>query len=197
MIAYFSTKRERGQVAAVLTAVALGLLPACTNLQNDRPRSRAEGTLTGTAAGGTSGVDAGGAVKPKEGNVEQESALGDQFDLLARKIARLKADNAKLREFATAKEQQLATVLASDRSAGPTVLEFDLRTSIQSEIGRADRAARSWQETIDAHKAVLKGTAGDARGPELEAEVNRLAGERSELLLQRDRLISISKKLGE
>jgi hypothetical protein len=213
------------QAQMVVTAVALVSLAGCTNIKNDSQRTRTEGALTGAAVGAAVGAGVGAAVKKgaggalagaaagaavgavagaavgdaqakkKEGYAQKESALDAQLTGLNHQIEGRRAYNAKLRDLVTAKEQQLAAVLASDRSAGPSVQEFDLRTSVASKIGEVDRAERSWQETIDAHKAVLSKASGDARGPELEAEINRLSEERAELLRQRARLISINEKL--
>ncbi len=207
------------------TATLILSLAACTNIKDDSQRTRTEGALTGAAAGAALGAGAGALLKKnkqgalagaaagalvgglagaavgdsvakkKEGYAQQESALDSQLAGLNRQIEGRKAYNEKLREVVAAKEQQLTTVLALDRSSGPTVQEFDLRTSVNAKVGEIDRAARSWQETIDAHKAVLKGASADARGPELEAEINRLTEERTELLRQRAKLISINEKL--
>ena len=212
------------RIRAALTTVLIASLAGCTNIKDDSQRTRTEGALTGAAAGAAVGAGTGALVKgqqgavvgaaagavaggvagaavgdsvaqKKEGYVAKESALDSQLTGLNRQIAARKQYNEKLREIVSAKEQQLASVLALDRSAGPTVQEFDLRTSVTSKISEVDRASRSWQETIDAHKAVLKGASADARGPELEAEINRLAEERAELLRQRERLTAINGKL--
>lgn len=214
--------RVQGPLAALLL---LSSLPACTNLKNDRQRTQAEGAATGAVAGAALGAGAGALMQQnaqgaatgaaigaaagglagaavgtsvadkKEEYAGQESALNSQLAGLNRQIEGRRQYNAKLRELVTAKEQQLATVLTADRSTGPTVQEFDLRTSVNSKVNEIDRAARSWQETIDAHRAVVKAATADPRGPELDAEVNRLAEERNELLRQRTRLISINEKL--
>jgi uncharacterized membrane protein len=220
-------RRSHAEVQTVVTALLLGALSACTNIKDDSQRTRTEGALTGAAAGAALGAGAGAllkknaggaaagaaagalvgglagaavgdaAAKKKEGYAQQESALDSQLVGLNGQIEGRKAYNAKLREQLATRETQLAAVLASDRSAGPTVQEFDLRTSINAKVAEVDRAARSWQETIDAHKAVLKAAGTDPRGPELETEINRLAEERAELLRQRARLISINEKLGK
>lgn len=222
---YFLPRRVYSRVQVPLAATVLAALASCTNIQNDSQRTRTEGAVTGAVAGAAVGAAAGALIKKdargavagaavgalagglagaavgdsvaqkKEGYAQQESALDSQLAGLNRQIEGRRQYNAKLRELVSAKEQQLASVLKSDRSVGPTVQEFDLRTSIISKVGEIDRAARSWQETIDAHKAVVKGASADPRGPELEAEVNRLAEERAELLRQRGRLISITDQL--
>lgn len=186
------------QTAVVLTAALMASLSGCTNIKDDSQRTRTEGALTGAAVGGLAGAAAGDSVaKKKEGYARQESALDSQLAGLNRQIEARQKYNAGVREFVSARERQLATVLASDRSEGLTVAEFDLRTSVNAEVGKVDRTARSWQETIDAHRAVLKGASADARGPELEAEITRLTAERTELLRQRARLISINEKLAK
>jgi len=225
MNAHFLPPQVRARVQAALGITLVATLTSCTNIKNDSQRTRAEGAATGAAAGAALGAGAGALIaknkqgalvgaaagaavgglagaaagdsvaKKKEGYAKQESALDSQLGLLNRQIEGRRSYNAKLREVVSAKEQQLATVLASDRSAGLTVQEFDLRTSVNTKVGELDRAARSWQDTINAHKGVLKGTANDPRGPELEAEINRLAEEREELLRQRARLITINEKL--
>jgi len=216
----------RGYASKFLAVLLTGALPACTNIKNDGQRTRTEGALTGAAAGAALGAGAGALLKKngqgalvgaaagavagglvgaavgdsvaqkKEGYAGQESALTSQLEGLNRQIASRKEYNAKLGEVIATKEQQLATVLAADRSAGPTVQEFDLRTSINSKVGQVDRAARSWQDTIDAHKKVLAAAGQDPRAPELETEINRLAEERAALLRQKARLLSINEKLG-
>ena len=221
MNSYFLPRQVRTAVAATILVTLTG----CTNIKNDSDRTRAEGAVTGAAAGAAVGAGvgalakktAGGALagaaagaavgtiagaavgdaqaKKKEGYAQKESALDSQLAGLNNQIEGRRTYNAKLRELVSAKEQQLAAVLASDRSAGPSVQEFDLRTSVASKIAETDRAERSWQETINAHKAVLKGASADARGPELDAEISRLAEERAELLRQRARLVSINEKL--
>lgn len=225
MNAHFLPPQVRARVRAALAITLVATLAGCTNIKSDSQRTRAEGAATGAVAGAALGAGAGALLKKnkqgalvgaaagaaagglvgaavgdsvaqkKEGYAKQESALDSQLGLLNRQIEGRRSYNAKLREVVSAKEQQLATVLASDRSAGLTVQEFDLRTSVNTKVGELDRAARSWQDTINAHKGVLKGTANDPRGPELEAEINRLAEEREELLRQRARLITINEKL--
>ncbi len=178
MNAYFLSRRVQAQV--MLTAALIVSLSACTHISDDSQRTA--GARTGAALGDSAAT-------------RKESALDSQLAGLNRQIEGRAEYNARLRELVSSKEQQLASVLAADRSAGPAVQEFDLRTSVTTEVGKIDRAARAWQETIDAHKAVLKGASADPRGPELEAEINRLAEERTELLRQRARLVSINEKL--
>jgi hypothetical protein len=227
MNAQFPPSRAQARVQTAVAIILATGLAGCTNIKDDSQRTRAEGAAVGAATGAALGAGAGALLKKnkqgalvgaaagaaagalvgaaagdavaqkKEGYAKQESALDSQLGGLNRQIEGRRAYNAKLRELVNTKEQQLATILASDRSAGLTVQEFDLRTSVNTKIGEIDRAARSWQDTIDAHKGVLKGASADPRGPELEAEINRLSEERAELLRQKARLISINEKLAK
>jgi hypothetical protein len=168
----------RGHASQLLAALMIGSLPACTNIERQSPATEAA------------------AVAPKQAaNVVAESALTSQLEGLDRQIASRKEYNAKLGELVATKEQQLATVLATDRSAGPTVQEFELRTSVNSKAGQMERAARAWQETIEAHRRVLAAAGSDPRASELTTEIDRLAAERAELLRLRARLLAINDKL--
>lgn len=179
MKASFFCRSARVLVQVTIVGTLSGWLAGCTNLQ----REAGSGAPSDQVAGRTSG----GAAQP--------SALDSQLAGLNRQIEGRQEYNAKVRALAEAKEQELAAILASDRSPGPGVEEFELRTSAHGEIGKIDRAARAWQETIDAHQAVLKGAVSDPRQPELAAEINRLVEERAELLRLRTRLSTIQEKL--
>jgi len=197
------------------TAFIIGSLAACTNIQNDRTRTQTEGAVTGaavgaaagagtTAAAGAAGAVAGGVAgaaygnavaNQKAGYAAHESALDAQLSGLRQQIANLQEYNGGLRAMITSKEKQLATILASDRSAGPTVQEFDLRTTINTKLGEIDGRARSWQETIDAHKAVLQKATADPHSADLQKEIDELAEQRAEMLRQRTKLAAIPDKL--
>ena len=223
----FFPRQVRAQAQSAVVFALIVSLTGCTNIKNDRQRTQTEGALAGAAAGAALGAGVGALLKKnrqgalagaaagalvgglagaavgtsvankKEGYAQQESNLDSQLAHLNRQIESRKSYNAKLRDAVAAKEQQLAAVLASDRTAGLTVQEFDLRTSVNSKIREIDRAERSWQEAIEAHKRVLKGASADPRGPELETEINRLSEERAELLRQRTRLSAINGKLAQ
>ena len=162
------------------------------------PQAVMAGAAAGALVGGVAGAAYGDSVaKKKEGYVKKESALDSQLGGLKKQIASRREYNAKLHELIAGKEQQLAAVLAMDRSAGPTVQEFDLRTSVNSKISEIDREARSWQETIDAHKAVLKRAGSDSRSDQLQSSIDELTEERAQLLRQRERLSAINAKLSQ
>ena len=210
---------------AFWTAVAITTLAGCTNIKDDSDRTRAEGAVGGAAAGAAVGAGAGALLKKtpggaaagaaagalvggaagaaygdsvakkKEGYAAKESALDAQISGLNHQIAVRKDYNEKLRAVVADKEKQLATVLAADRSAGPTVVEFDLRTSIYTKMEDIDREAKSWQETIDAHKAVLKKSTDDPHNADLQKAIDELSEQRAELLRQRSNLAGINDKL--
>ncbi|HEY3899105.1 MAG TPA: hypothetical protein VGM54_10855 [Chthoniobacter sp.] len=207
------------------TTVLVGSLGACTNIKDDRTRTQTEGAVAGaavgaaaaagtaaalkkgagtTAAAGAAGAVAGGlagaavgtaVANKKAGYASQESALDSQLSGLRQQIAAVREYNDGLKSIIASKEQQLATVLASDRSQGPTVQEFDLRTTINTKVTEIDSRARSWQETIDAHKAVLKKAAEDPHSADLQKEIDELTEQRAEMLRQRDKLAAIPDKL--
>jgi hypothetical protein len=146
--------------------------------------------------GAAAGAAVGNAVANKKaGYAAKESALDSQLTGLRQQIAGLRTYNDNLRALIAAKDKQLATILASDRSEGPTVQEFDLRTSINTKLTEIDGRARSWQETIDAHKAVLKKATDDPHSTELQQEIDTLAEQRAEMLRQRASLAAIPDKL--
>jgi chromosome segregation ATPase len=189
--------RTEGAVTGAAAGAALGA-GAGALLKKGKPGAIAAGAAAGAAAGGLAGAAYGNSVAiKKEGYAEQESALDAQLAGLRNQITNRQALNEKLRASVAEKEQKLQTVLASDRSAGPTVEEFDLRTSINAQLGRLDREARSWQETIDAHKTVLNKAGSDPRSGELQVQIDKLAEQRAELLRQRERLSAITAKLNQ
>jgi hypothetical protein len=207
------------------TVLLVGSLGGCSNIKNDRTRTQTEGAVVGAAIGaaaaagtaaalkkgaGTAaaagaagaavgaiaGAAAGTAVANKKaGYASQESALNSQLSGLHQQIAAVREYNEGLKSMISTKEQQLATVLASDRSQGPTVQEFDLRTTINTKLTEIDGRARSWQETIDAHKAVLKKASNDPHSADLQKEIDELAEQRAEMLRQREKLAAIPDKL--
>jgi len=207
-----------------VAAVLLVALTGCTNIKNDGARTRAEGTTAGAAggallgaglgalgggkrgalmgaaggalAGGAAGRAYGGRVaRKKAGYTRSEDVLDAQLSTARRQVAAHRAYNQRLRGVVVRKQMQLAALREKRNPAGATVETFELRTSATAKIAELDQQARSWQEAIAAHKAVVRQSASDPRGGELELEVKRLSAARSELLLQRDRLEAISEKV--
>jgi len=213
------------QTQALWTTVVITSLVACTHTQDDSDRTRTQGAVAGAAlgaaagaitaaalrgkpgaivgaaaagalVGGAAGAAYGNAVaKKKEGYAAREGALDSQISGLRVQVANRRQYNEKLRNVVIAKEQQLTTILASDRSAGPTVQEFDLRTSIIIKLREIDQAARSWQETIEAHKAVMQKAKDDPHSGELQTQIDELSEQRAELLRQRAKLAGLPDKL--
>ena len=72
--------------------------------------------------------------------------------------------------------------------------QFELRSTLAIRVGELDRQARSWQETIDAHKEALRQASGDPRAAALRTDINGLAAEQSELLRQRKEIVSLSRR---
>jgi len=211
--------RKTHPFVAVLLA---GALAACNTDQN---RTRTQGAVAGAALGAAAGAGAAALLKKgggtvaaagaagavvgglagaaygnsvankKAGYAAQEGSLNAQLTGLHAQVAKLRDYNDSLKALVTAKDKQLAAVLATDRSGGPTVQEFDLRTTIGTKLTEIDGRARSWQETIDAHKAVLKKAADDPHSADLQKEIDELAEQRAEMLRQRSKLAAIPDKL--
>jgi hypothetical protein len=213
------------QTKVLWSMILIISLAACTHTTNDSQRTRNQGTAAGAALGAAVGVGAAialkaspigivGAVaagalaggvagnaygkavaKKKEGYAAKESALDAQISGLRVQVANRRQYNEKLHTLVAAKEQQLSSILASDRSAGPTVQEFDLRTSINVKLREIDEAARSWQETIDAHKAVMEKAKDDPHSGELQTQIDQLSEQRADLLHQRAKLAGLPDRL--
>ncbi|MEA3209563.1 MAG: hypothetical protein QOE70_2620 [Chthoniobacter sp.] len=161
-----------------------------------RVGAMAGGAIGGALFGASAGAAYGDRVASrKEGYVRTEDALEARLRSTKQQIATRRSYNSRLRGSIARKEQQLATVLATDRSEGPTVGEFDLRTSVNTQLGEVDQRARSWQETIDAHKTALARVGADPRKVALKTDIDGLSTERQELERQRERLSSINSKL--
>ncbi|MEI9893795.1 MAG: hypothetical protein WDN28_07805 [Chthoniobacter sp.] len=184
--------RRRGDWAVVGAAAGAGAAAALKGKPGAIAGAAAGGALVGGAAGAAYGDSV---AKKKEGYATKESALDSQIAGIHQQVAMRRQYNEKLRGVVTSKEQQLSTILASDRSAGPSVLEFDLRTSINTKLTEVDHEARSWQDTIDAHKAVMQKSADDPHSADLQKEIDELTEQRNELLRQRAKLAALPDKL--
>ena len=228
MTSNFFSRHARSGGRIIFAAMLVVSLGGCTNIKDDRTRTKTEGTLagaaggallgagiaailnggdpraviagaaTGAAGGGFAGAAYGHAVaKKKETYAKKESALDAQLAGLKKQIAARAQYNARLKKLVATKEQQLTSVLAADHFAGPSASEWELRTSVAAKVAELDREARSWQDTINAHKAVLRRVGGENGADELESGIKELSEERAQLLRQRERLSAISGKLAE
>ena len=222
------SRQARSGARFFLAALLVVSLGGCTNIKDDRTRTKTEGTMggavggallgagiaailhggdpqsvivgaaTGAAGGGLAGAAYGHAVaKKKETYAKKESALDAELAGLKKQIAAHHQYNIRLKGLISFKEQQLASLLAADRNAGLTAAEWEWRTSVASKIVELDHQARSWQDTINAHKAVLRRVGGENGADELESGIKELNEERAQLLRQRERLSAISGKLAQ
>jgi hypothetical protein len=198
---HIKNDRTRTQTEGAMVGAAAGALVGAgvgALAKKGNPKALMAGAAAGALVVGMAGAAYGTAVaNKKQTYVKKESALNSQLGGLKKQIASRREYNSKLHALISSKEQQLAAVLAADRSAGPTVQEFDLRTSVNSKTSEIDREARSWQETINAHKAVLRRAGSESRADELQSSIDELTEERAQLIRQRERLSAINAKLNQ
>lgn len=186
--------------------ILFGSLAACTSPKpNDAPAAPSSTAVAppaappagqAPAAGGTPAPALASPGKPGAASAPGKSSVLDtQISGLRSQIAARREYNDKLRTYVDGKEKQLTAILSSDRSAGPSAQEFDLRTSIASKLAELDREAPAWQQKIDAHKAVLSKAGDDPHASDLQAQVDQLTELRAELLRQRAKLAALPDKL--
>jgi hypothetical protein len=184
------------QTQVLWTAVFIGSFAACTHVKNDSTPASSASPSAGAAISSETDL-AASTVKPKSGaaTAAKESVLDSQISGLRSQVAARREYNETLRNFVAAKEKQLAAIVASDRSAGPSAQEFDLRTSINSKLAEIDRESAAWQEKIDAHKTVLSKASDDSHSADLQAQIDQFSEQRAELLRQRAKLAALPDKL--
>jgi outer membrane lipoprotein SlyB len=159
-------------------------------------KNKGQGALVGGAAGmgagGLVGTAVGDAVaKKKASYIVREDALSRQIALVQKQTAERHSVNASLRTTVARQQKQLAALQASG-AAGNSAGWGDLQKEVANEIASVNRRARTWQETIDAHKAFVQKYRMTARGAELESSISSLDAERTELLRQRGQLEAIA-----
>jgi len=89
--------------------------------------------------------DAGGVVGDQPGDVDGGSDTGEQYDMLARRVAELESENAGLREMVTERERELELLtgrLAMLEEAGQLT---DDGAVVVVENGHDDVGARDWR----------------------------------------------------
>lgn len=190
---------------AFWTVVFMGSLAACSDVKlthtdpnGPHPVARnSAAPTTGTASAADPSTPASsGAAKPDvAAAAAKPSALDSQISGLRQQVAARRQYNEELRNFVASKEKQLAAILASDRSTGPSAQEFDLRTSVTSKLAELDRESPAWQEKIDAHKAVLSKAGDDPHADDLKKQIDDFAEQRTELQRQRAKLAALPDQL--
>lgn len=189
---------------ALGATILLGSLAACTSPKTNSASSAPGSSPAGAAVAPAAATSAAGtptpgptatgkpAATPTPG---KPSVLDSQISGLRTQVAARREYNEKLHAYVDGKEKQLAAILASDRTAGPSAQEFDLRTSINSKLAEIDRESSTLQGKIDAHKAVLSKAGDDPHASDLQTQVDQLFEQRAELLRQRARLAALPEKL--
>ena len=180
------TRNEATAVGAVGGAALGAGVGALTS------KNKAQGALAGAgigaAAGGLAGAAAGEAVvKKKAAFIAREDFLSRRIALVERQTADRRKVNASLRLTVATQQKRLADLKASGAAANSAGW-LELRTNAASEIAAVDRRARTWQETIESHKAFVEKHRAAARRTQLEPNVASLDAERTEILRQRGQL---------
>ena len=184
------TRREATAVGAVGGAAVGAGIGALTG--KNKGQAALAGAGIGAVAGGLGGAAAGEAVvKKKAAFVAREDSLSRRIGLVQQQTSERRGVNASLRSTVARQQQRLAELKASGATANSTAW-IDLRKSVASEIAGVDQRARTWQETIDAHKAFVQKYHAAARGTQLISSVERLEAESTELLRQRGQLDAIA-----
>lgn len=183
--------RNEGTAAGAVAGAAVGAgIGALTT--KDKGRGALAGAGTGAIAGGFVGAAAGDAVaKKKASYIVREDGTSRQIALVQRQTAERRMVNASLRTTVGRQQQELAKLKAGRAGENPGAWRV-LQKSAASELAAVDWHARTWQETIDAHKAFVQKYRMSARGAELESSLSSLDAERTELLRQRGQLEAIA-----
>ena len=176
-----------GAVAGAALGAGVGALTA-----KDKGRGALAGAGVGAVAGGFVGAAAGDATaKKKAAYIGREDVLSRQIALVQRQTAERHRVNGSLRTTVVRQQQRLAALKADGATENATGWR-DLRKTVASELAAVDRRARTWQETIEAHKAFVQKYRMSARGAQLESSLSSLDAERTELLRQRGQLEAIA-----
>ncbi len=180
-----------GAAGGALVGAGAGALVGGKNKQKAMLAGAAAGAVVGAAAGTAYGDSV---AKKKEGYTQTEDALDARLRTAKRQISDRRTFNLGLKYEIARQQQRLASLQAPDRATGRAVEQFELRSTLANRVGELDRQARSWQETIDAHKEALRQASGDPRAAALRTDINALAAEQSELLQQRKEIVSLSRR---
>lgn len=220
-----TTKLLSRRAQLLWTTLIVGTLSGCTNIKNDSDRTRAEGAVVGAAVGAAAGAGAGallkkvpggaaagaaaGAVvgaaaggaygnsvaKKKEGYAAKETAIQARITTAQRQAASYRGYNNQLASLIAVRERQVTGVMASQRVDGHYIEPFEFRASLTKQLDDIDVQARSWQDTIEAHKSVLKKAPDDPHSAQLQTAIDQIAEQRAELLRQRARLSAVREQM--
>lgn len=186
-----SRTRKEGTAGGAVLGAAVGAGVGAVASKN-KGQGALVGAGAGVVAGGLAGAAAGDAVvKKKAAYIAREDALTRRIALVERQTAERRIANSSLRTKVTRQQQRLAELKAAGAERN-TDGWMDLRKDAGRELAAADRRARTWQETIDAHKAYVRKYHGGARGADVEQSLTRMEAERTELLRQRNQLEAIA-----
>ena len=188
--------RTEGALTGAAAGAALGA--GAGALLKKTPGGAVAGAAAGALIGGAAGAAYGNSVaKKKEGYAVQESALDAQLSGLKHRrlpcgrTTRKAARPGRRQAGATGHGARLRPLRGADR-AGVRPAHLHL----YEDWRRSTWESKSWQETTDAHKAVLTKSDWTTRiKPTLQKAIDELTEQRAELLRQRANLTAINDKL--
>lgn len=180
-----------GAAGGALVGAGAGALVGGKNKKNAMLAGAAAGAVVGAAAGTAYGDSV---AKKKEGYTQTEDALDARLRAAQRQLSERHTFNLGLKYEIARHQQRLASLQRPERATGRAVEQFELRSTLANRVSELDREARSWQETIDAHKQALQQASGDPRAAALRTDINGLTAEQAELVRQTRELVSISRR---
>lgn len=188
------TRTEGGLAGAAGGALVGAGIGAALGGKN-KGRAMMAGAAIGAAAGGLAGTAYGDSVaKKKEGYTQREDALAARLHTAQRQLADRHTFNLGVKHEIARHEQRLASLHSATHATALAVEQFELRSTVARRVGELERRERSWQETIDAHKAALRQVGSDPRAAALRTDIDALAAEQTELRRQRKQLSSIVRR---
>lgn len=174
--------RTEGGLAGAAGGAALGAGVGALVGGKNKSKAAMTGAAIGAAAGGLGGLAYGDSVaRKKEGHTRTEDALDARLRTTQRQVGDLRTYNLGLQYQIARHQQSLASAQSANRAAGRAVEQFEVRSLVATRISEVDRRTRSWQETIDAHKAALRQFGGDPRSATLRTSIQELSAQQSEL----------------
>lgn len=186
--------RTEGGLAGAAGGALVGVGAGALLGGKDKKKAMLAGAAAGALVGAAAGVAHGDAVaKKKEGYTATEDSLDARIRTAKRQLADRHTFNNGLQYEIARHQARLASIQAGS-ATGRAVEEFELRSTVTKRVGELDRQERSWQQTIDEHKAALRTAGRDPRAATLRSDINALAAEQSQLVRQRKELLSITRR---